>query len=416
MSRLREAGARLKQRLDEAGLTQKELQEHLGIKSRSTVSVWFNPKRLTHAPTERRAIAIDRLLQERSPDTYEAGDVLHDYGWRDGAAQGVEGLSRGGLHRHLRDAGFRVPDRHLDRLPAAALWAHRLREVYLVHGVFALAAAAYLRAGVPVHLALDDMEVPENDRRLLLDDFESNVRNIVKMAGADDSALVVSTYSSVLGSHDARVWPLVRGFLAKETGLDIPDFLLASKVVPLTLFSVNEREALAHMATEKRSVDRLLITFYNLCVFDLLLGEMLEAIDDEARIVTLGGKDEKPLWDCWGAGSSLAARSRVRHAYLERMPCLDDRAPWNYYELRLHMMSETDLAEFIHEQCEGAKDQSMAKWIHAAAVRLPAALLSQVDGPLGVVPIDDEAFKRELADDPRATYRKLAEAVMTWCQ
>ena len=41
--------------------------------------------------------------------------------------------------------------------PAGFFWVHRAREPNLVHGVFSLAAAAATRAGLPVHLLLDDL-------------------------------------------------------------------------------------------------------------------------------------------------------------------------------------------------------------------------------------------------------------------
>ena len=57
----------------------------------------------------------------------------------------------------LRLACFYVPRLPSNGRSRGVIWVHRAREANLVHGVFALAAAAVTLAGLPVHLLLDDL-------------------------------------------------------------------------------------------------------------------------------------------------------------------------------------------------------------------------------------------------------------------
>ena len=91
---------------------------------------------------------------------------------------------------------------------------HRAREPNLVHGVFSLAAAAATRAGIPVHLLLDDLALSDRRNRDLCDELDSRIRNWVAFASGDDTKLDTKLYSEVLTEPylSQRGWPALTDY------------------------------------------------------------------------------------------------------------------------------------------------------------------------------------------------------------
>ena len=132
---------------------------------------WENGRDDHAGPTRLQAEQLDRALRRLLRSRYMEGEAFDAWGWprqRDMSYDQVVEL--------LRLAGFDVPRLQANgRPPAGVIWVHRGREANLVHGVFSLAAAAATRAGLPVHLLLDDLSM--NDRRShdLCDELESRI-------------------------------------------------------------------------------------------------------------------------------------------------------------------------------------------------------------------------------------------------
>ena len=233
----------------------------------------------------------------------------------------------------LRLAGFDVPRLHADgRPPVGVIWVHRAREANLVHGVFAMAAAAATRAELPVHLLLDDLS--SNDRRNhdLCDELDSRIRSWVAFASGDDAKLSTGLYSEIL--TDAllaeRGWSAVTDYLNPRIG--VLDFLVASKVISPLQYTINAEESVQALLRNAESLgaEKLLTPLRNWLVFEKQIAWILAQSPGGMAdsVITLGGEDERTLWDAFHRGCSDDLSSRVRHVYLRPIPMPSYRSPW----------------------------------------------------------------------------------------
>jgi transcriptional regulator with XRE-family HTH domain len=158
-----------------AGLSQKEMAREIGV-SYSTYRPWENGKDGHAGPTRLQAAQLNKALRRLLPDRYVDGEAFDVWGWPQ-----EQDMSYGQVANLLHSAGFDVPFLPVNaRPPAQVFWVHRVREPNLVHGVFSLAAAAATRAGLPVHLLLDDIALLADGGRMeMCRDIESRVRRWV---------------------------------------------------------------------------------------------------------------------------------------------------------------------------------------------------------------------------------------------
>ena len=192
-----------------AGRSQADMASAIGV-SPATYRSWESSRDDRAGPTRVLAKALDEALRQLLRDQYVDGEAFDIWGWprnQDMSHQQVTDL--------LRSAGFLVPRPHADApAPSQVFWPHRVREANLVHGVFSLAAAAATRAGLTVHLLLDDVGLPER-RRHLCGELESWVRTWVAFASGDDAKVTVGLFSSVLtDEHLAEhAWQALNDYL-----------------------------------------------------------------------------------------------------------------------------------------------------------------------------------------------------------
>ena len=226
----------------------------------------------------------------------------------------------------LRLAGFDVPRLQANaRPPAGVIWVHRAPEANLVHGVFALAAAAATRAGLPVYLLLDDLSSSDRRNHDLCDELQSRDKTWVAFASGDDAKLSTGLYSEVLTESylTERGWSAVTDYLNPRIG--VLDFLVASKVISPLQYTINAEESVQDLLRNAESLgaERLLTPLRNWLVFERQIAWILAQSPGGTAdsVITLGGEDERKLWDAFHRGCSDDLSSRVRHIYLRPSPC-----------------------------------------------------------------------------------------------
>jgi hypothetical protein len=253
--------------------------------SSATYRGWENGKDDHAGPTRMQTAQLDRALRRLVPQ-YSDGDAFDTWGW-----PRVQDMSYEQVAGMLRFAAFSGPRPPATvRPPAQVFWPHKVREPHLVHGVYALAAAAATRAGVPVHLLLDDAELADRDRHLC-GDLESWIRSWLSFASADDTKVTVGLFSSVLtpGYLAERTWPALNDYLNDRSSA--LRFLLASKVISPLWYSADPTRSVLELDRDRESIraNRLLTALRNWLVFEAeitrLVGMRLDSTGGAARVL-----------------------------------------------------------------------------------------------------------------------------------
>lgn len=389
-----------------AGISQAEMASAVLV-GQSTYRLWETGRDPHAGPTLPQATQLDQALRKLLGNRYADGQALQIWGWPapgDMSYERVAGL--------LRSAGFNVPNSH-PAPPTDVLWVHRLQEPNLIHGVFALAAAAATRAGLSVRLLLDEMGLPPKERHGKHSEFESRVRDWFAFAGGHDSRLSIGLYSAILTGELVadRGWSTVRQYLSKEN--EVLSFLLASKVISPLLYDTDAEGSVLELIRQSQppTADRLLDALQNWIVFEHEIASLLTArpADESMPVVTLGGDDERALWELWHNGCSDELSGRVQHIYLQPLPMPNNRAPWREGAL-LARTTRPTLTTYLRGRTINDRNTDLIEWMIKVAIGLPAGL--RADFRAGLDPaLNDAAVLLRPADETAAA---TAKAVIAW--
>ena len=238
---------------------------------------WENGRDDHAGPTRLQAEQLDKALRRLLRSRYIEGEAFDVWGW-----PRQQDMSYDRVVELLRLAGFDVPRLQANgRPPAGVIWVHRAREANLVHGVFALAAAAATRAGAPGASAAR-RSFAMNDRRShdLCDELESRIRTWVAFASGDDAKLSTRLYSEVLTEPylTERGWSAVTDYLNPRIG--VLDFLVASKVISPLQYTINAEESVQALLRNAESLgaERLLTPLRNWLVFEKQIAWILGSV------------------------------------------------------------------------------------------------------------------------------------------
>lgn len=340
-----------------------------------------------------QADQLNKALVRLLPDTYADGEAFDVWGW-----PREQDMSYHRVVELLRTTGFTVPRLTGNgRAPVSVLWVHRVRPASLVHGVFSLAAAALTRAGIPVVLLLDDFGLPNNTRRQLCDEFEAYVREWVDFASGVNAILSTRLYSEILTTDYLahRGWSAVIDYIDHQS--NFLEFLLASKVISPQQYDSDAEEAVLTFLQnhERINADQLLTPLRNWLVFETEVARMVSrlSVGTADSVITLGGEDERILWDLWHRGCADELSSRVQHVYLKPMPT-PRRQTWEEHALMARTATKDRLAAYLAKRTTEDGHCDLVEWMHRSAGLLPAALspgfgdahplLAEVEMPLRV--------------------------------
>lgn len=390
----------------ETGLSQIDMARVLSV-SPATYRGWESSRDPHAGPTRQLAAKLDEELQHRLPGHYTSGDALRIWGW---AAAGDMSYAR--LAGLLRSTGFDVPNSQAGA-PAHVVWVHRLHEPNLVHAVFALAAAAATRAGLSVRLLLDDTALTQSERVSKRADLEARIRSWFRFAAGHEEQLSIGVYSEILTAEllAERGWKTVSSYLTTE--VEVLTILLAAKVISPTQFTAESEESVLAVFRQSESLraEMLQTALRNWIVFEREIEELLRSVAREVvtPIVTLGGEDERPLWDLWRSRCADELTSRVMHIYLDAMPMPSYRPVWKETALYARV-SRPVFADYLRWRIFHERNPDALEWIMKAAINLPAVLNEDFMTSLDPITLDMGALR----DRPEETAAAVASAVVKW--
>ena len=405
------AQARTQQWRQECGLSQREMAAAVRV-SPALYRTWETGRDDHAGPTRPQTELLDKALRERLLGGYVEGEAFDVWGWPQ-----QQDMSYDRVVELLRQAGFDVPRPTANgRPPAGVFWVHRAREPNLVHGVFSLAAAAATRAGIPVYLLLDDVAMGDRQSRDRCEELDSRIRTWVAFASGDGAKLFTKLYSQVLTEpHLAgRGWSAINDYLNPRIG--VLDFLVASKVISPLLYTINPEESVLDLLRNAESLgaERLLTPLRNWLVFEQQIGWILGRSTDAATfVISLGGEDERALWNAFHRGCSDDLSPRIRHIYLRPIPMPSYRSPWQERALSARTSRSTLTTYLVNRTPSDGGD--LVEWVLKAAIRLPAALNPGFrEGLESVLDDVDALLRRPASGLPTATIGSIAKAVTEW--
>jgi hypothetical protein len=271
---------------------------------------------------------------------------------------------------------------------------------------------------LPVHLMLDDTELEERDRHLC-GDLESWIRGWIAFASGDDAKVTVGLFSSVLTDDYLadRAWPALHAYF--NTHSSVLRFLLASKVVSPLRYSADADHSVLALQRDRESIraDRLLTPLHNWLVFEAEITRLLglQAVGGADTIITLGGDDERDLWEMWHRGCSEGLSARVQQLYLRAMPIPEHIEQWKVPALIASSTDRSKLTTYLSNHAKSA-GSDLIEWLLRSAVHLPAVLNPGFHEALDPALRDVAGLVRS-ADGELATVPlvgPIARAVVTW--
>jgi len=396
----------------QCGLSQKDMAAQIGV-SYASYRPWESGRDDHAGPTRLQADQLDKALRRLLADRYVEGEAFDIWGW-----PRQQDMSYDRVVELLRSAGFEVPRLQPNgRSPVGVFWVHRANKPNLVHGVFSLAAAAATRAGLPVHLLLDDLMGSDRRARDLCDELESQIRTWVAFASGDDAKLSTKLYSEVLSEEylSERGWSALNDYLNPRIG--VLDFLVASKAISPQLYNINAEESVQDMLRNAESLgaERLLTPLRNWLVFEKQIGWILARSPGGMTnsVITLGGEDERKLWDAFHRGCPDDLSARVRHIYLRPLPMPSYRSPWQEQALAAST-DRSRLTDYLTHRTPSER-AGLLEWLIRSAVYLPASLNPDFHAGLEPAVHDVAALLRASASElPPETAGAIAKATVEW--
>lgn len=394
----------------QCGLSQREMATQIGV-SPASYRPWESGRDDHAGPTRLQVDQLDKALRRLLAGRYVEGEAFDIWGW-----PRQQDMSYDRVVELLRSAGFDVPRLQPNgRPPAGVFWVHRAREPNLVHGVFSLAAAAATRAGLPVHLLLDDLA---GDRRTpdLCNELDAQIRTWVAFASGDDAKLSTRLYSEVLSESylAERGWSAIIDYLNPRIG--VLDFLVASKVISPLQYTINAEESVQALLRNAESLgaERLLTPLQNWLVFEKQIAWILAQSPGGMAnsVITLGGEDERTLWDAFHRGCSDDLSARVRHIYLRPLPMPSYRSPWQERALSAGTDRST-LTTYLANRTPSDR-ADLLEWLIRSAIYLPAALNPGFRAGLEPALQDVAALRASASELPPTTAAAIAKATVEW--
>lgn len=209
------------------------------------------------------------------------------------------------LIRHLEDR-FRVSWARYQFVPDAPgtqlFWPVRLRYPTPIHASQCFIAGAMQRAGCSVHLYIDDFG---DDHAM--NDFTNKFRTWFELVDGDFDAVVRKRYTTIEEAmRTPRSKTLEQLLLNRRSRSD--DILKIAKIWPRS----DKSDTIVREIKERRPA-RLLTPAMTWACLDALCAE-----NSESSVITLGGFDEKNLWEAWKQCVD-PADAKVGHLYVSEL-------------------------------------------------------------------------------------------------
>ncbi len=266
----------------------------------------------------------------------------------------------GGLLKTLEDTfSFRFEKESLPDLRSGLFvyWPVRLREPSPIHAAQCYAAAGLLKMNCKVALWLDDLGNKDYIEENLLSAF----RKWFNKVGEDfDGKVVVRRFSEILdpaGKHMTPAWDNLQNWLAKS-------MYFTDQVLRIAKIWPQEKDAPVEILDEIKSRRPRRILNPSM-VWTCL--HVLNEEDASRPIVTLGGYDERDLWQAWRECCELGAM-KVSHLYIPKLTGYRHFS-WKSKE-DIQTAFENAMREFYPQKWDNRN--SLIPWIFNNCVLLPS--------------------------------------------
>jgi calcineurin-like phosphoesterase family protein len=294
------------------------------------------------------------------------------------------------------------PGTFLSSKPATVYWPVRLRPPTPIHAVQAFAAAGLQKLGTRVVLWVDDLGTNYPVIQL-----SSRVRELFSKVGGNANELEIRMFSDVLLNKPREdAWTVVQTWLGKDVH-NLADVLSITKLWP-------EGDTMSQLrqAFEDRNPRRLLNPA---CVWTCLLIQQLA--DASAGVITLGGHDERPLWQAW-RNSTDENVGGVGHLYIPTLR--QDTRTVHMEKTNLNWAGKTDIREALTRHISNnpspgalSAPDALIPWCLGGCVFLPGQISGhptslEVSGTV----ISDKSQLQLV--EATALITALTEAISTW--
>jgi hypothetical protein len=266
-----------------------------------------------------------------------------------------------------------------------------------------------------VHLLLDDTALTSAwERTSKRNDLEARILSWFSFAGGYESKLSTGLYSEILSSEllADRGWRTASKYLTSE--VEVLNLLLAAKIVSPALYSTESEESVLAILRQSQSLraDMLLTALRNWMVFERRIEELLQTVSNDVPIpvVTLGGEDERHLWELWQSRCADHLTSRVLHIYLDAMPMPSYRSVWAEPALYARV-SRPVLADYLRGRIAHDHNYDAVEWMVKAAINLPAMLNEDFMANLDPITLDSVTLLGHSVEDITTA---VAKAVVQW--
>jgi hypothetical protein len=187
-------------------------------------------------------------------------------------------------------------------------------------------------------------------------------------------------------------------------------------ILPVEYSRHPEESVLALMQNaDSLRADRMVTPLQNWLVFEAEIARMLEssAAGGADSVITLGGGDERVLWEVWQRGCADELATRVNHMFLRPMPMPAYRNPWQEEALS----ARTDralLTNYLTYRTTHDGNTNLTEWLLRSAVHLPAQLNPGFSDGLDPALQDVDALLRGSPGELPRVAEAVAKAVVEW--
>jgi hypothetical protein len=287
-------------------------------------------------------------------------------------------------------------------------WPVRLRHPTFIHAAQSFAAAGLQQRGADIRLFIDDL----GEQNFPPDEFASQLSKWFAGVGGDTQKLKISKFSEIIPQDDATSdgladpWPTIRKWLG-ETAYRFDVILKVSKLFP----GSGGLDELTARRPRRLLTPALVWT----CLSHVNMAS------PQQPLVTLGGYDEKPLWEAW-RDRRISPNSSVGHLYAPQLFESDNQhgdTPLhmaNTLRYSLEWKSKDDIRQALNQEFETDKWKEAGKlvwWCLKCCVFLPRFFRGQdVRLPLNGGFVDQHTALDDLS--PSLLFSTLTQELATW--
>lgn len=248
-------------------------------------------------------------------------------------------------------------------------WPVKLRQPTPIHAVQCFAAAGLQRIGGKIMLFLDDFGHAEAST----DEFLRAVKKWFKVVKGNYDSLEVRICSETI-PHSQEVWTLLQNWFKHEK-VTMAEVLQVSKL----LQNINIEEA--DLKEVAKSKPRRLMT--PAVVWACLVSILKEM--PNARVLTLGGFDERALWNAWRRRANESFSFALGHLYVPEL-FSPETAPGQVLHMartKIAWDSVGDIKEIFQEELSKKGSENLKSlnrivpWCFSGCVMLPAFLAGE---------------------------------------